>query len=92
MEIKLLKALANFLHLCKEGCNLRMLVRSVLPQTSKHLAIGLKNQTSHTHVPVTPSVLPCVTTHQSIRKHHDCVLVHEKANLLQPKTIHANDM
>jgi hypothetical protein len=27
---------------------------------------------------VTPSVLPRVTTHQSIHKHHDCVILHEK--------------
>jgi hypothetical protein len=34
---------------------------------------------------VTPSVLPRVTTHQSIHKHHDCVLVHEKNKFIATK-------
>jgi hypothetical protein len=34
---------------------------------------------------VTPSVLPRVTTHQSIHKHHDCVLLHEKNKFIATK-------
>jgi hypothetical protein len=34
---------------------------------------------------VTPSVLPRVTTHQSIYKHHDCVILHEKNKFIATK-------
>jgi hypothetical protein len=43
---------------------------------------------------VTPLVLPHVTTHQSIHKHHDfvyCMRRNEKTYLLQPKMTHAKD-